>query len=283
VARRRGQRTIQQTIAPVAHILARAGCVSVGTVYVLIGAWAMLALLRLADPAADEQRILHRILQVPFGGLFIAAVAAGTSGYILWLIFEAAFDPYHFGRTLKGLAERVGIAFSTIAYGTIVAAAARVLLGAGASNEGRQQRLVDAVLHWPAGQWLVGVAGVVVGVTGLYQLKYVYDGDHERRLEMDRHGKAARLTVNILGWFGYGARCAILLVIAGFLVHAAYSFDARDVGDTDSAFNVLGLAGGIVGNVLFSAVALGTIAYGVVMYINAVSFDFGEGDQAPSR
>jgi len=250
--------------------------VSVGTVYVLIGAWAMLALLRLAGPAADEQRILHRIQQVPFGSLFIAAVAAGTTGYIFWLIFEAVFDPYQFGRTFKGVVERIGIAFSTIAYGMIVAAAARVLLGDGASNERRQQHLVGTVLHWPAGPWLVGAAGVVVAATGLYQLKYVYDGDHERRLEMDRHGKAARRTVNILGWAGYGARCAILLVIAGFLVHAAYSFNPRHVGDTDSAFDVLGLGGGVLGNILFSAVALGTIAYGVIMYINAVYFDFGK-------
>jgi hypothetical protein len=131
------------------------------------------------------------------------------------------------------------------------------------------------VLHWPGGPWLVGAAGVVVAVTGLYQLKYVYDGDHERRLEMDRHGRRARLAVNILGWAGYGARCAILLV-AGFLIRAAYSFDPRRVGDTDAAFNVLGLGGGAFGNVLFTAVALGTIAYGVVMYINAVYFDFGE-------
>ena len=249
---------------------------AVGTVYVLIGAWAMMALLRLADPAADEQRILHRIQEVPFGGVLIAAVAAGTTGYILWLLFEAVFDPYRFGRTLKGVAERIGIAFSTIAYGTIVAAAVRVLTGDGASNERRQQHLVGTVLHWPGGPWLVGAAGIVVAVTGLYQLKYVYDGDHERRLEMEHHSKRARLLVNGLGWAGYGARCAILVVIAIFLVHAAYSFNPRDVGDTDSAFDVLGLGGGMAGNVLFTAVALGTVAYGVVMYINAVYFDFGE-------
>jgi hypothetical protein len=267
---------MRRKLAPAAHVLARAGCVSVGTVYVLIGVWAMLALLRLARPAADEQRVLHRILQVPFGGVFIAALAAGTSGYILWLIFEAVFDPYRFGKTLKGVAERIGIAFSTVAYGAIVAAAVRVLVGDGASNERRQQHLVAIVLHWPAGPWLVGAAGVVVAAIGLYQLKYVYDGDHERRLEMERHGKAARRTVNVLGWAGYGARCAILLVIATFLIHAAYSFNPRDMGDTDSAFDVLGLGGGLPGHVLFSAVALGTVAYGVVMYINAVYFDFGE-------
>jgi hypothetical protein len=59
-------------------------------------------------------------------------------------------------------------------------------------------------------------------------------------------------------------------------VNAAYRFDPKRVGDTDAAFNVLGLSGGIAGDVLFSAVALGTIAYGVVMYINSVYFDFGK-------
>ena len=33
-----------------------------------------------------------------------------------------------------------------------------------------------------------------------------YARDHERRLEMEHHGKAARRIVNVLGWPGYGAR-----------------------------------------------------------------------------
>ena len=247
--------------------------------YVLIGVWAMLALLRIADPAADEQRILHRILQLPFGGVLIAAIAAGTTGYILWLIFEAVFDPYKFGNTLKGAAERIGIALSSLAYGVIVSAAVKVLLGHGPTSERRQQRLVANVLHWPGGRWLVAAAALVAAFVGLYQLKYVYDGDHARRLDMDRHGRRARFVVNALGWAGYGGRCAILVVFAEFLMRAAYSFNPRAVGDTDAAFNTLGLNGGAFGDLLFSAAALGTIAYGAIMYIHAVCFDFGDSDR----
>ena len=100
-------------------------------------------------------------------------------------------------------------------------------------------------------------------LAGVTRPLMLYDGEHERRLLMDRHGKVARVVVNVLGW-------------AGFLVRAAASFAARKVGDTDSAFDVLGLGGGSVGNALFSAVALGPIAYGIVMYMNAVNLDFGE-------
>jgi Domain of Unknown Function (DUF1206) len=270
------RRSLKDRIAPAAHVVARTGCLSIGTVYVLIGAWALLALLRVADPAADEQRILHRLLQVPLGGVFVAAIAVGTTGYILWLIFEAVFDPYKFGNTLKGALERIGIALSSFAYGAIVAAAVRVLLRDGASNERRQQHLVATVLHWPGGRGLIAAAGLGIALVGLYQLKYVYDGDHERRLDMEHHSRPARLVVNVLGWAGYGGRCAILMVFAEFLLRAATSFNPRAVGDTDAAFNTLSLSGGPFGIALFTAVALGTIAYGAVMYINAVYFDFGE-------
>jgi len=267
----------RRRIAPAARVLARAGCFSIGTVYVLVGVWAMLALVRVADPAADEERVLRRLMDVPAGGVFIAAVACGTAGYVLWLLFEAIFDPYASGRSWKGIAERIGIALSTLAYGAIVASAVKVLLGGDGDHERQQQRLVSQVLHWPAGQWLVGAAGLLVAVVGAYQIKYVYEGDHGRRLRV--RGRLARTLARVFAWTGYGARCAILLVLGWFLLRAAWSFDPRAVGDTDSAFDFLGLGGGAVGNALFSAVALGTITYGFFMYMNGMYFNFGDDDR----
>ncbi|MDQ3001035.1 MAG: DUF1206 domain-containing protein, partial [Fibrobacterota bacterium] len=115
----------------IVRFLTRFGCFSIGTVYVLIGVWALLALLRLADPAADEERILQRLAEFPLGEVFIAALSFGTVGYILWLLYEAILDPYGLGRRLKGLAERIGTGLSALAYGIIVSASLRVLLGQG--------------------------------------------------------------------------------------------------------------------------------------------------------
>jgi len=61
-------------------------------------------------------------------------------------------------------------------------------------------------------------------------------------------------------------------VLGWFLLHAAWAHDANDVGDTDSAFNFLGLSGDALGHALFSVVALGTICYGLLMYVNALRF-----------
>lgn len=262
-------------MAPACRVLARVGCFAIGTVYVLIGVWAMLALLRVADPAADEQRILNRIKELPFGTPFIAFIGLGTIGYMLWLLFEAIFDPYKLGRTAKGIVERIGIGLSTLAYGAIVLAAARSLLGSGGHGQEKQRRMVAEVLHWPAGQWLVGGAAMLLASAALYQLKYVYDGDHLRRMQVETWHAMARLAIKALAWAGYGARGAILLVLAWFLFRAAWSFDPQAMGDTDSAFDFLGLDGGPLGDGVFSAVALGTIAYGAFLYVNGVCFRFG--------
>ena len=119
---------------------------------------------------------------------------------------------------------------------------------------------------------MVGLAGVVVAVVGVLQIKYVWNGRHRRWIELRRPSRFAGFMVDFVAWAGYGARCAILLVLGWFLLHAAWAADARAVGDTDSAFDFLGLSGGAIGHVLFSAVALGTICYGLFMYVNAACF-----------
>jgi hypothetical protein len=263
---------VKRKLAPAVHVLARFGYFSIGTIYVLIGVWAMLALWRVANPAADEQRILQRLTDLPLGFAVIAVLALGMLGYMLWLIFEAVFDPYKFGNRLKGLSNRIAIACSALAYGKIASAGAIVLLGRGGHGEQQRQRVARHVLDWPGGPWLLGAAGLAVAIVGLFQIKYVHDGEHRRRIALPRRGRFARVAVDVLGWAGYGARCAILLVLGWFLLRAASTVNARNVGDTDSAFDFLGLGGGTLGDTVFSVVALGTICYGLFLYVNGVWF-----------
>lgn len=266
----------KQKLTPVAHFFARFGCFAIGSVYILIGVWAMFALLRVANPAADEERILQRLLSFPLGGLWIAAIVLGTVAYNLWLLFEAVFDPYELGSTPNGLTERVGIGLSAFGYAIIVYSGVKVLVGSGGTGEQKQQLLVSEILGWPAGEWLIGSAGLLLALAGLYQIKYVYTGNHQRRLLMDGRSKITRVIVNVLAWTGYFARCAILLVLGWFFLSAAWSSDPAEVGDTDSAFDFLGLGGGALGDTVFSAVALGTVAYGLFLWINGVCFRFSD-------
>jgi hypothetical protein len=70
----------------------------------------------------------------------------------------------------------------------------------------------------------------------------------------------------------------ILCVLAWFLLDGAIRSDPKAVGDTDTAFDFIG--GGIVGDSAFAVVALGTIAYGIFMYVNAWHYKF---DSAPEQ
>jgi hypothetical protein len=266
--------SIHGTLRPIVRFLARFGCFSIGTVYVLIGVWALLALLRLADPAADEERILQRMTGFPLGGAFIAAIALGTAGYILWLLYEAILDPYGLGKSVKGLAERIGTALSALAYAVIVSASLKVLSGQGGHGEEGLRVFTGKILDWTGGQWLVGAAGLLVIFSGFFQIKFVYDRDHERRVRMDRLKGFLREGAKVMAWGGYLARCAILLVLGWFLLDAAISADPRAVGDTDTAFDFLGLGGNLTGDSLFTLAALGTIFYGIFMYINGAYFKF---------
>lgn len=126
---------------PVLRLCARAGCVSIGAVYALIGLWAQLALLRLARPAADEERILQRMREFPAGATLVVAICLGVFGYMAWRLYEAARDPYGLDAGSAGLLDRAATAIGALAYGIIAVSALKVLAGHGGHGEQSRRAL----------------------------------------------------------------------------------------------------------------------------------------------
>jgi hypothetical protein len=60
-------------------------------------------------------------------------------------------------------------------------------------------------------------------------------------------------------------------VLGACLAKAAWASDPSKVRDTDSAFDFLGS----LNHKAFAAVAIGTIAYGAFLWINAAFYRFG--------
>ncbi|WMJ73851.1 DUF1206 domain-containing protein [Cytophagaceae bacterium ABcell3] len=268
---------VNNNYKPVVKKLARFGCFSIGTVYVLVGIMALLSFLgETAEDAADEERIMDRIMEIPLGEVIIGALIIGLLGYIIWRVFEAITDPYKFGNDAKGLARRIGIALSASGYALIAFSSAEILFGERQENgEEEQQIMVAEVLNWTAGAWLVGAVGVIVGLAGLVQFKYVIQGDHNPRLAIEHLSDKKRSIIQFLAHTGYFARGLILLVIGYLIVYAAVQGEPGAVGDTDSAFDFIG--GGVIGSVFLVLVAIGTICYGAFMYVSAVYYSFRRG------
>jgi hypothetical protein len=82
---------------------------------------------------------------------------------------------------------------------------------------------------------------------------------------------------HFLAWYGYAARGVILCVLAWFLLDGAIRNDPKAAGDTDTVDFV---GGGSLGDSAFAVVAIGTIAYGIFMYVNAWQYKF---DSTPER
>lgn len=260
-----------------ARPLARFGCASIGTVYVLVGTLAVLALLGRTPEQADEYRLLRALTSVPAGPVLIWTIVAGTAGYVVWRAIEALSDPFGYGCSWPGMAQRVGMVLSGAGYGVIAFAALRIVTGGPPTggrdgSEEQQQLLVARLLEWPWGQWLVFAAGCAVVLAALLQLWVLVGRGYLSSLEMAARSPAARRILHGLAWYGHAARSVILALLGYFLARAGLEHDAEEVGDTDTAFDLIG--GGAIGDFGFLVVALGTIAYGLFMYACAAFYRF---------
>jgi hypothetical protein len=265
-----------------AQPLARIGCVSIGTVYVLVGALALLALSGRLIEAADEERLVQLLMTVPGGAVLIWGIVLGAGAYVVWRVIEAISDPYDFGRDWKGVARRAGLASSAFGYGLIAFTTARIAIGTGSPGrdaaEEQQQRMIAQVLAWPGGELLIGLAGAVLAVVGIGQFVLVARRGYATEIRIEPQTEFGERMTHFLAWYGYSARGVILCVLAWFLLDGAITSDAAAVGDTDTAFDFIG--GGALGDSAFAVVALGTIAYGIFMYVNAWQYKF---DSTPEQ
>lgn len=263
-----------------ARPLARTGCISIGTVYLLIGTFALFALSGRMIENADEERVIHVLMRVPGGVLVVWLIIAGIAGYVFWRAVEAVTDPYHFGSDWKGLLKRTAVILSALAYGLIGYSAARIALrgeipNASQAGEQEQQRLAGEILTWPGGQLILGLAGAFVLIMGVVQFVVVVRRSYATEISIEPRTPNGERAIHVLAWYGYSARGVILCVLGYLLLRGAVSADPKDVGDTDTAFDFVG--GGVVGDTAFAIVALGTVAYGVLMYVNAWHYRFEPG------
>jgi len=234
---------------------------------------AILSFMGLPEDAADEERIMNILMGFQLGKVVIVLITAGLTGYVIWRFYEAFTDQYNYGSGVSAIARRTGIALSALGYVIIAWAALQVLIQGSSNGEEDQQQLIARVLQFPAGEWLVGLAGAVLGFAGLVQIKYVASGEYQQRIDLESMSPRLRKLTKVLAWSGYLARTVILLILGYFILSAAILSNPRESGDTDTAFDFIG-SFGTMGHIMFNAVALGTISYGVFMVLHGYFYSF---------
>jgi hypothetical protein len=250
------------------------GSISTGLIYVTVGVIALLSFFKVREGGADESSMLALISDYIVGKIFIWIILAGTLCYVIWRFYEAVTDPYGYGSRVSGIAKRIGICLSTIADIMIAYTAVRVLLGTGNimlnGQPREEQQAVDGLLREPWGNETTIVIGLLIMVAAATQLLYGVTKEYSERIDIDHLRSGIKIFTHIMAWAGYVARGIIVGIIGFFLVKSGIIQDASVVVNTDKAFDFIG---DHVGHFYFIAVALGTICYGIFMFILGLCYD----------
>lgn len=247
--------------------LARLGFAAIGVVYLLMGILALMAATDKSQKvqAGREQAVKH-LQDLPAGNVLLGFIAVGLLGYIVWRFTQAIVDTEQKGSGLKGIGIRAWYVASGLFYSGLALYAGRLALHGRANSSGNtQQTLTAKVLAWPAGDWLILVAGVVTIGVGLFQIYRALAHKLKSDVDAQRLSAEQERLVYRTAQIGVAARGVVVALIGYFLVQAGQLSRAEAVGTTNDAFNMLAAMGPIA----LGTVAVGLIAFGIHSLVQA--------------
>lgn len=244
------------------------GCFSTGIIYSGIGIIAILSFLKLKNGGADESSFFVLLNGFVAGQVLNWMIVLGALCFIIWRFYEAFKDPYHIGKDAKGVLLRTGAAFSSGADAFIALSVLRALFGqqkAPVTGEPVQQQ--DMVAHFLKFQWgqtLVMTIGIIILITAAVLILYGLSERFTETIKVKDFSKKQKILLHAIAYAGYFSRGAILMIIGFFFVESAVKNNGSYIVNTDKAFDFIG---DHVGHPWFILIAVGTISYGVYMFI----------------
>jgi len=239
------------------HWFARVGYAARGLVFLILAYFAVLASIGTARPI-DSKEALRQLLAQPFGEILLAAMALGLLCFGLWRLTQLLIDPDCYGTDAKGWVRRAVYGLAGIFYVGFAAVAALMIVGAaGGDTDSTVRDWTAWLLAKPAGQWLIGIVGLIVFASGIGTGISGLRAEFKQQLELSR--KPRRL-VAALGTIGFLTRAFVFAIIGVFLIFAAVDSNAHEA---------TGFAGALMivkhqryGTALLAIVAGGLFAFG---------------------
>lgn len=254
--------------------MARAGLVSKGIVYCLLGTLAFMAAFEISgqrDDQADKKGVVKFVQQSIGGNVLLGLIALGLICYSAWRLIEAFRKKS--GPNQHSIGKKIRYVFSGLVYLSFAVYSIRLLVGEKDSKGGDSTReTVATLLDKPFGQWMVGVFALIIAGVGIYQAYYAIAGKYKKHVrQLNRGSKSSQLLLRS-GKIGYIARGIVWLVIAWLIFKSAIHSNSQEAGGTGNAFRWV--ESSPLGSYLLGALALGLICYGVFNFIRARYEDF---------
>ncbi|MEV8593642.1 DUF1206 domain-containing protein [Streptomyces sp. NPDC052012] len=244
---------------------ARAGLTARGVIYLLVGVLALRIAFGDTGRQADRGGALAELADRPFGALLLWALGIGLVGMALWRLSEAVFgsvgkDGRSARKRLLAVARFVFYVF--VAYSVLAFAADR---DNGSGSSDRQSRDATArVMEAPAGQWLVGAAGLVIVGAGVWIGVRAARRTYHRQLRLGELSPGARRLVDVTGVGGGVARGLVFAAAGVFAVRAAIAYEPDEAKGLDDTLR--SLADTPLGPWLLVCVAAGLVLFGVFSF-----------------
>jgi uncharacterized protein DUF1206 len=236
--------------------LARGGLVARGVIYGVVAVLALALAFGAGGKATSQQGAMKTIAGAPLGKVVLVVLALGLAGYAIWRLLRAALG--HGPEASDDAKDRVAGLAAGISYAILCASAIKILAGAGGSS-GSPDKPASGVLGWPGGQWLVGLAGLVVIGVGIDQARKGLTRSFLEDSKTEQMDEKTRSTFTALGVAGHVARAVVFAMIGYFLVKAAIDYDPQKAVGLDGALTKLAHA-------TFGPVALGVVAAGLLAF-----------------
>lgn len=242
----------------------RFGLISKGVVYCMTGIIATLAAIGYSRKNAGKSEIFQFIYEQPFGRIILGVIAVGLFGYCLLRFFQCFKDIDNKGDSATGFAKRFGFFISGMLYLALGFYAGKLAITGSQGGGDSRQFMVGKVLELPAGQWIIGIVGLIIIGNGLYQMYRGISQKFMKKIQL-RAAKFSDL-MKKSGIMGYAARGFVLVIIGYLIVHAALTANPKEAKGTDGAFDFVQ---NNFGGVLMAVIAVGLIAYGAFMFVRA--------------
>lgn len=233
---------------------ARIGFAARGVMYLSLGYFALVS-----QHGAATTTVLQRLREAPLGGVLLALLALGLFGYGLWRLIGGIIDLDDEGRSVIGIVTRLGLVVSGLAHWLLCAAAILLLVSGIPPSDQQEEFAASTAATYPGGAWAIGLAAVIVLITGVGQWLIAARGGFLQFLNA-RQPRFARF----VGTLGYAARGAVFVVIGWQVLTVAIGWGAREIG-FDSALNIIARRQWV-----FPFIAVGLILFGIFSLMAAM-------------
>ena len=252
--------------------LARIGLIAYGLVHLLV-AWLALQLAWFGGggESADQSGAMATVAESPVGKPLLWVLAIGLIALAVWQAAEvfrwrSGWSASGKERT-KALRKSGNALVKAVIYVAMAVLAIRFATGDPKSSSQSQQETTAGVFDWPGGQFLVGIAGLVLIGAGAWHVRKGLNKHFLKQIDTSDASPSALRLVTRLGQVGFPGKGIALALVGGLLIYAAVTFDPSKAKGLDGALKtVLELP---FGQILLTLVALGIAAFGAFCFVRA--------------